>query len=119
MVVTTNGRSCFSSTMPTVCESSLVVSKSTAELSGTYTWRPLDPDVLARQMSSSWVSRSRTVHATSAHWATPAGAPGSRSKTMVVGRSGSSASASEGWSSSAARFASHTSVSSSSTEHAL
>jgi hypothetical protein len=59
---------------------------------------------------SKLAKRSRTVSATVQHRRMSAGGPGSRSKTRHVGRSMSSARESEGWSSSAASWASQISV---------
>ena len=63
--------------------------------------------------------RSRSSIATAAASSTPAGGPGSRSKTTASGVSGVAARAWRVCSSSAARFASHTSAAGSSTSHWL
>ncbi len=79
---------------------------------------PFDPEVFAYSVMPSSASRSRSSTATSQHFSIPAGGPGSRSKTSrsVRGLRARLGTCHCGTcSSSAARFASHTSVASSST----
>ena len=75
---------------------------------------PFEPEVLAKHSRPRPSNMPRSSSATRQHSTTVAGGPGSRSKATSVGRSGSSASASEVCSSRSARLASHTSVGSSS-----
>ena len=77
-------------------------------LSGTYSCRPLDPEVLARHSSPMPPSTSRIHNPTSAHCAMPAPGPGSRSNTTICGASMSEARAIGACNSIAARFAAQT-----------
>ena len=78
--------------------------------SGTYTWSPLEPDVLARLSQAQLLEQAVQDEPTSQHSTIPAGAPGSRSNTIIVGRSGAGASDSDVCSSMSARLASQISV---------
>ena len=78
--------------------------------SGTERCSPFPPEVFTTAHRSKWPRMSRSSHATRPQSRTPARGPGSRSSTTAVGCQGS---ASVHWcvcSSSAARFASHTSA---------
>ena len=77
---------------------------------------PFEPEVFANAVSPRWSKASRSESATSAHSTIVAGAPGSRSKAIIVGRVTSSARASDVCSSRSARLASQTSVGRSSGE---
>ena len=70
----------------------------------------MEPDVLTNASSPSAPNTSRTHSATCAHSRIAAGSPGSRSNTIIVGRSTSAASDNDVCSSRSARLASHTSV---------
>ena len=71
---------------------------------------PLDPDVLTTLSRPSAPNSPRSTSATSQHSTIPAGAPGSRSNTSIVGRSGAAATDSDVCSSTSARLASQISV---------
>src|SRR5208337_3765912 len=78
--------------------------------SGTYICSPLEPDVFGKLCNSKCSKTSRSHSPTWQHCTMLAGGPGSRSNTIIVGQVISFARASDGCSSIAARFASHTSV---------
>src|SRR5690349_2863624 len=77
---------------------------------GTYTCRPLEPEVLAKHSSPKWLKICRTHSPTWQHCTMLAGAPGSRSNTSMVGCRISLPSDNEVCSSMSARLAAHTSV---------
>ena len=72
---------------------------------GTYSCRPLLPDVLAQADRPTASSTSRMCSATRQHSVIVAGLPGSRSNTSMVGESMSPQRDMGAWISSAARFA--------------
>ena len=102
---------------PSASAKALVWSASTDGRSPTDRCSPFDPDVFTTACRPSCPSTSRRSTATRAQSRTSAGAPGSRSNTIAVGRSGSSARACGVCSSSAARLATHTSPGRSSIAH--
>src|SRR5215813_4323336 len=82
----------------------------TGVFSGTYTCKPFEPLVFAQLLSFILPSKSRSQRPTSQQRTLSAGAPGSRSNTIIVGRSMLFLRESDVCSSRSARFAAHTSV---------
>ena len=91
IVVTCLG-SCFSSTWPTARANSAACSCVTpGVLSGTYSCRPFDPDVLQHPSSPTAASTSRTCRAIAQQSVMSVFGPGSKSNTTARGESRSSA----------------------------
>src|SRR5947207_2134012 len=84
--------------------------KSFAKTSGSKGLQVYVPLVLAKLFNFILVSRPRSHSPTWQHWTMSAGAPGSRSNTIMVGRATSRLRASEVCNSRSARFAAQTSV---------
>ncbi len=109
---TTLSGSVCSNSSATAFANAFVCAKSTSStFSGTYTCSPLEPEVFTKLARPRFSNRPLQLERQArAVEHVGAGSPGSRSKTIEVGRSGEEARASGVCSSIAARLASHTSV---------
>src|SRR6266851_2174872 len=107
---TTSSGCCSSNSCASPFDTTFVSTYVTFVLSGTYSCKPLDPDVFAQQSRPCSANTSRSIKPTLQHSTMVAGGPGSKSKTSVRGSGRFDASDSDVWNSSVAIWASHTIV---------